>query len=877
MRLQILFNFLCLLQALCALPMFTRANTPSDTTSASNNKSNIRIGLSKNLLFSGFTDDGLLKYEMSAASATPRADVVSSVGVAGTWALNTVQLRLFHGGVPFATVTAADCLFSNRSRSERTANSPNELAMDSAAFRVNGKNWIWQNMPQAQIIKLQDEATMTLKARPSAGRVDIFSKQLEATKHEQGAEAGRVIFVFSGDVRVIMENLNGGGDTTITGEQLIVRLKNTGRGTEKITELAATANAPAKDKTAKKKSGKNEKTPGTPGVRANSQTSHLPDILENIEILGNVRISARNRQMSGDRTIYDHASQTLTTLGNARIEDPAPKVSVAGGKIVYHHANARAEVSRADASPNSEEPPQVHLSIPSFTTRTETDKDTERPPADVYGDTLTLSMSEKTNHITMSGRVRVQDPKFASSSQRISVETPHDARLFAGFAPGAPALVVNHVITEGDVHASYEGSALHCEKVTLHPAPGNSTLETAVLTGTPVLDFGNVKLRGHTITLNAQKHQANVTSEPDEATERQRVQVFLPALKGGSSNTATIISSDKLFVAETAGREKAKFDFTGDVRLKGFELEGQCDYLGLLADIRAPLETAKQRNRPQGEHLAHIHNMTATGNVRLATPQYIAEGGEAVMLPRVALTEKNTLDDNGLDGAAPQFFTLRPHDSTPGKRPRLTFRPARAFKLDSFMPTTPPSDKARPASTSGTMQQGPIHMDCDFLEIIGGAMRSRFFLRNNVTLEGPDIHGGCDIVEGSIIEEKVPRNKQPATARKSGAQDLLPDYSLNSISRIIGRENVRLHIKESEATGHQFEIFPQKKEIHLTGDPQVTNNEGVRVTPGKAFIYNWGTRNWEMKGENTATGTPISRPTIHIPMDEPLDMKTSGL
>ena len=875
MRLQTIF---CLLSLLCALPVFARTDatqTPA-TTSVSSNKSDIRIGLSKDLLFSGFTDDGFLKYEMSAASATPQADVVSSVGVAGTWALNTVQLRLFHKGIPFATVTTADCLFSNRSRSERTASSPNELAMDSVTFRVNGRNWAWQNTPQTQIIKLQEDASMTLKARPSSGRVDIFSKRLEVTKYEQGTNAGRVIFVFSEDVRVIMENHDGGGDTTLSGEQLVVRLKNTGSGTEKITELAATSSV----KPISRVPEKGENTVTKPITRTATQGSHLPDILENIEITGKVSISTRNRQMYGDRTLYDHASQTLTTIGNARIDDPAQHVSVSGGKIIYRHADARAEVLRADTGPDGTPPPQVLLSVPSFTARgekaDEADENTAPPVAHIFGDTLVLSMEKKTNHITMSGNVRTQDSGFTSSSQHISVETPHDARIFAGFTPGTPAPIVNNVIAEGNVRATYEGNILHCEKVALYPVPGKETLETAVLTGSPMLDFGNARLRGHTITLDVQKHQVVVISESGDAEGRQRVQVFLPAIKGGS-NVATVVSSDRLLVVEAAGREKAKFDFTGNVRLSGFELEGQCAYLGLLADIRTPLPSTTKRKTSRGERLACIHNMTATGSVRLATPLYVAEGGEAVMLPRVALTEKEVPDDNGLDGTGPQFFTLRPHNSTPGKRPRLTFRPARAFRFGSLMPAALAAGEIRPAAKStgkpARQPQGPIHMDCDLLEIIGGAMRSRFFLRGNVVLDGPDMRGGCGVVEGIIIEEKVPRNKQAGTSGKAGATpDPLPDYSINSITRIIGRENVRLRIKENEATGRQFEIFPQKKEIHLTGDPQVINEEGVRVVPGKAFIYNWNTYNWEMKGEDTLVpGLPINRPTIHIPMDEPLE------
>jgi hypothetical protein len=299
--------------------------------------------------------------------------------------------------------------------------------------------------------------------------------------------------------------------------------------------------------------------------------------------------------------------------------------------------------------------------------------------------------------------------------------------------------------------------------------------------------------------------------------------------------------------------DTAEFDFAGAVTINGPELNGTCDTLGILADVKkATGAVASAATRT--ENLARIHNLTAIGHVRLATADYIAQGGEAVILPRVALEEKSPRDDNGLDGHEPQFLTLRPHTSTPALRTRLTLLDTRKLKLNTRTPATAPTTPTTPTAPDAAP---PIHIDSDLLEIIGGAARSRFFLRGDVILTSEEIRARCDRVEGSIVQEKT----TPADGT-----DAKPDYTF---TRIIGYDNITLvDTKENRLTAQRLEVLPRQRKARLSGNPVAQRRDGTRVAPGKPLLYDLNTRDWAME-TNPADGTdptPITQPSVRFPL-----------
>jgi hypothetical protein len=383
------------------------------------------------------------------------------------------------------------------------------------------------------------------------------------------------------------------------------------------------------------------------------------------------------------------------------------------------------------------------------------------------------------------------------------------------------------------------------------------------------------------------------SSPPGAPAPRQNVQALLPAFNKPAApgknilfDTPTHVTAGHLVMREVdRTKHRTEFDFTDGVKLSGGGLDGHCDRLGVLADM-----TSVAKNNRLAP-LSRIHNMTATGNVSLATKDYKAEGGEAVVLPSVTVREHSPLDDNGLDGPAPQFLVLRPHPSTPGKRPRLTFFSSHGLKgLGGFGDSVPSSEKpattpkpasapapklpstsapavasaSAPASANTPAPIIPFHVDGDLLEVIGGAVRSRFLLRGNVVLSGPDIVGHCDAVEGSIIQE-VPA-KKPVKELPVAGSAVKPPEPQFAVTRVVGTGGVRMLVKEDEVLARSFEFLPMEDKIYLTGSPRLQAKNGMRMFDSERIMYNRVTKGWEPVAPRDGEGR-ISWPTITIPLN----------
>ncbi|MDR2862823.1 MAG: hypothetical protein LBV54_02940, partial [Puniceicoccales bacterium] len=571
--------------------------------------------------------------------------------------------------------------------------------------------------------------------------------------------------------------------------------------------------------------------------------------LEDIVAAGGVRITSQARQISGNISRYDQATQTFTTSGNTRVDDFAQRVNVQGGRIVNNTTTGKIDVFR------HEDGVPVVLQTPSFL-RGE-GKGGQGGGAIVTGGHLIISSPEEAiNLIEMTGDVRAKDEGLIINSEKITVETPRGSvsKFTAPGDSGQADARVNRIFAEKDVRAIHEGRLLNCGKVEILPGQGEGEYDMELYEN-PVLSGRGAQLLGHRIKMHSSKVEgseaqlsATVESAPGVAPERQRARVTLPPLNPLRSGqdavpddpleqAPTVVDSDVLVMTELPG-DLAEFNFTGNVVLLGTGLDGRCDRMDILADAKGDTNGSTS--------MARIHNITAVGNARFETEAYIARGGEAVLLPSVALRESSAPGGNGgKNGGATQFFTLKPHASTPGVRPHLTFKKASGVDFGGF-PGAPSSD------TSALKEQaGPIDMESDLLEILGDSVRSRFFMRGDVALSGPGMNGRCANVEGYIAQGGT------SAATRSGAR---PGYD---ITRIIGREDVRFDVNGRKASGQMFEMFPQKHELYLSGNP-VVNTGGITATGGERIRYNWLTKQWDMDAGSRA-GAGVSRPVIIIP------------
>jgi hypothetical protein len=151
-------------------------------------------------------------------------------------------------------------------------------------------------------------------------------------------------------------------------------------------------------------------------------------------------------------------------------------------------------------------------------------------------------------------------------------------------------------------------------------------------------------------------------------------------------------------------------------------------------------------------------------------------------------------------------------------------------------------------------------VDGDLLEVVGGVMRSRFYLRGNVELKGPDLVGSCDTIEGSIIQE-LPA-KKPATPAGKVVKPPAPEYAL---TRVIGRGNARVVAQRNQATGRMFEFLPVQDKLLITGAPRIRDKEGRELQDAECVSYNRKTGEWETTNSVGADGQ-ILRPKMIIPL-----------
>jgi lipopolysaccharide export system protein LptA len=846
-----------------------------------------RVGTAKKVVFSDFEKkSGVLKMELHAEEASPEKSAAADSGELSAWNLTAVKLLLYSEdakgrAVWFATITSPDCRYS---KPDHIATSSRELSMDSGDFAVTGGAWTWRRADDNDVISLQSPVRATLKSKPSLdrGRVDVFSDALDITRHKTGADAGRAILTFSGNVRMRMENPEH-GDVMLFCDTLVARLKNTGDLPD------AKGAAPARTKGEK---GKTDDTLESIVATVDAASGKRVEIVNEAPDMSGKRV-----EMAGRRAEYVHAGRTFLVTDNARLRldmnasfpelseqklyspvagrllgTPAD-MNALGEKMLYHVAENTIVLSSPPVVEGGQ-PDLVTLEFPSFAP----DEGRARQGdgiARVKGERLFINLNRKNNKkpIEMTGKVRGSDENLAFISNRFFVEIPDAAAPSALTKQDAARARYK---AEGAVRADYDGQRLEGESLLFRP-----DTKTAELSGNPSLAASapqggqGVRLGGHTLSLDKTRGKVTVTSAPG-----RRVEVSLPPIgkvKAGETPLETLVRADSLVMTEK-DNNKAELNFSGNVVIQG-NIEGNCDCLDIVADIPRKRGASSGARLKPVEMAAHIDEMTATGHVSLAevrvkggqsTTEWRAEGGQAVVYPKVALRENSPRDDNGLDGKEPHALVLRPHLSTPGKRPRLTlFAPEIRDRLAA---PSPASAGKHPAPR----RLVPYHIEGDSLEIIGGSMRMRFFMRGNIRLSDDSgaVGGGCNEIEGELVNEEVPR----AAPARTGA-GALPRYKF---TRIIGRGNVHvatrrkksgdIHgaVQENKVFGQRFEFFPEAQQVRVTGDPSMKDNDGMNASPGPlgAILYNGRTGEWEMEKGAAADGDEeyVPRPSVSLPV-----------
>lgn len=762
----------------------------------------VQVGVASGLELADFDDaTGALTWQLKARQAMPEVGRVARVDDNAVWVLRDVAIRSFSKGKQFLTISTPECRYA---RGEKQASGPSQVTLEGALFLVSGEHWNWQRgVAGEETVQIFRNVRVTLRPEGKlASPITIFSKEAKATLRRDETGEGRTELVFTDGspdrVRVMMKD-DKGNDIVLRSNRLTVRIK---AGRTQIGSLAA----------ADAKVGEKEKMAADKGEL---------EALDEIVAEENVWLHSQSRAMFGETATYRHGERLFTVTGQPRVEDVKQELTVRGGKLAYFLAK---ETVLMESLPSSVIPSErsVFLTVPSFTAKE------KGGLAQLTGERLEIELREKTNVIKMTGAVRGVDVDFNLESDYLEVETPHEAGLFEGGSVMERS-TVNRIVARRQVRAVYEGRELRCEEATILPKT-----ETVLLRGRPTVAVpkSGARLSGHAIDLKKAERTITVTAEPGDAPARERVVVVLPPLKtmaaAGASSAwrDTTVASDRLVMTEDVTGQTATFDFTDDVVLRGTDLEGRCDQLEILADR----QRAASGGRGEMAGAAQIQRVLARGNVVLGTSRFVAEGEQAEIFPKVALEEKSPHEQNGLDGREPQFITLR---GEPGKRPRLTL--------------------LNPGSLTGEAKENTridrLAVTSDFMEIVNGREQDRFFLRGNVRLEGKDINGSCELVEGRIVSEAAARGKKNWT-----------------VSQIQGRGGVVFYVEDNKASGEAFEMLPETRKVYLTGSPRVRSGDGVEAIPGRRIVYDWESKNWNLEGQRGTDGQSVTRPEIRIPL-----------
>ncbi|MDR3228961.1 MAG: hypothetical protein LBT53_06080 [Puniceicoccales bacterium] len=850
---------------------------------------------------------------------------------------------------PTVVIETPDCAYDGQ-RAE--ARSPARLRMRGAgdnAFELSGKGWAWRDdEPHGEWhFAIHSDVAFRLAANERHGELNIFSERLDVTL-QKGAGAPFHLFHFSGNVRLLVAEKpevasagagagvgagasgsskkkdTGVGEIQLNAETLTARLKNNAapRGTQ------ATGSDPADPfgalpllgaKSAAKPTGTSAagaKPAGKTSGTAKKQESELVASLENIEATGGVKtfLGRSGYTMAGKNGYFDGKTETFSVAGDAKMSDPARSLNVTGEKITHKKESGKIEVfGRLTSAEAGTTRQPVRLEIPSFVSRLGDDGKLKKldaaqiaalPPAVVTGDYLLADISRpERSFVTVRQNVRVNDDKFTLSAESVIVESPRDPQndlLLSSLSGDADKLLdrVRLIRAEGFVRANYDDYRLECGRADIFPKS-----EIFVLEGAPSLIKGGARLRGHRIELHHAKGIAQASSAPDRRAEITLPPIATPdpklmaaAGRAEARNLETVVRCDTLTMTENKKTGTARLHLNGNVVFTG-GLRGHCDRMDILADspkkttpsAGAKKTAAPPRKATTTENLSRITRMTATGHVSLSADDYTAEGGEAVVRPRVALAEKLTRDDSGLDGREPQFLVLRRHESTPGKRPRLTIRVDRertATNLGAAFENDGAENKGGAKTTAP--QTAPVFIESELLEIVRGEMRSRFFLHDDVTVNSPELglSGRCDNVEGVIIREVLPAGsvaspprpnagsgaKKPAPAgagagakKPAGAKTPKSDFPSYELAQIIGKGAVQMTVKGDKGTCERFDLFPLKDEIRLSGNPRLTRANLAEVGSGGDFIYNWKDSAWSTERATDPKGG-VARPTIDFPL-----------
>ncbi len=769
------------------------------------------MGSATGVTFSGYDTDALgrRRWSLAAESAEPLAGAKAE---RNAWTLKGVRIRTYEKktGAQQALITAplADYLGD-----AKTAKHTGEVTIEALGTRLAGRDWSWESKSGATTFSLRSQVSVRLaKGKdPKADPVYITSRTLDAVLDDSGLR-----LTFAGEVRVSR------GDTIVTCDSLTTR-----------------AHAPAG------------------GDKLNLGGRGKED-LERIDASGAVRLSRKGAVITGNSAEILPSKSVYLVRGDARFELlHEHRVRVDGESMRYDALAGRVTVEpRTDSADG-----RVQVELPAFNTFAEQDRAAAAARAHASGKRMEILLAKQTATLLLTGDVRLDDPVYKGSCERLAADTRIDRSGVAQgdlTAPGA----LRRIVAEGAVSLSRDSWTLRCGHAEFLPEKNRVNL--------------SLSPRAEDIQSGASIEAADIRLDTREGEERliasgsadgaQPVHIVLPPVAlMAKERKDTAVDAGTVVVSRPPGKgEVVVFEFDHGVKITGRGLEGSCRRLGVEVEpvptaaprpVSANADDARRRHRPR--------RIVALGDARLKLDEYAVHTGRAEIIPYARLKELSVADDNGMDGREPLFVMLsRDEASSPGLRPKVTHPPVHIPTLgEQGLPGMPVRAADAPAA--------PMTLEADYQEFVKGAERLRAFATGAVAVRGADFE--CDAANAELLATR----KAPAAGAAPGAEGSFEADTL------VARGGVRVRFGERSARADTLEVFPARSRVALSGSPHI---DGWADSPGvQRKTLEW-TRASGPDGRSPTTtlrvrdearagmAEGVLRPKIYLPMEAAPDL-----
>jgi lipopolysaccharide export system protein LptA len=766
-----------------------------------------RVGSATGVTFSGYNtdDEGRRLWTLTADKAAP----LTGPGAGKKdWSLERVRIRLF-GKSPL-TIAAPNAQYRGENRS---ANDSGPVTAEGEGVKLAGRDWFWQNgKDQVDTITINSDVRVTVTPPGATGEkaspVLITAKHLVARRDADG-----ISLAFDGDVRLVSRMRGARSDTVMSCDKLSTRVRGSGTGIGVSTKLGR-------------------------------------DDIERIDAEGNVRLNDARMSITGTTGVVIPKQNLYSIIGDAEFRDFSDnRVKVNGEAMHYDRTAGRVRVDpKTDAVDG-----RVTAELPCLDEKRRKGSD-ER--ANASGRKLEILIGPQSNTLLLTGDVRLVDPDYLGSCEKLSIETARKS------GPGADFVAIDNarepvksVIAEDSVTLTRDGRTIRCGRAEIFPKKSQTVLTLSPRAEDPTQGSS---LEATRMTLDSSDKLAQkLTAESEPG---KPVKVVLPSLPKSDAGTGlpgvatgpTTVESGVLIMSRRG--DIGVFEFEDKVKITGTGLDGSCERLGVEVETHG---TGKGRAPDR-----NIRRIVASGDVKLRQDAYAAEAARAEIFPNAKLKEFSVADDNGMDGKNPFFVSLsRDETISPGLRTKVTLP---SISMPGITGDAPEENKKTDTAPV------PTTIESDYQELVHGSERLRAFARGDVRLAAKDLIGRSASAE--LLATAKPANPGEK-----------PKFTADSIDAFVARGGVEVKFGERTAKADTLEIFPQKNTLALTGHPYL---DGWTTGPGvERKILDWvrepgpdgklGTKLHIREELRAGLPTQITRPRIILPTDGAPDLGRS--